>query len=524
MYAMPVHFGADSNDARSRRHKSLTSTDERGEHQGSTPAVGGVMRAATSTSAISMSTGSSGAVPLGIKNSVGLSQGDSSSEPLLTPLFHIKSRDTCIMAMEHNAHFAVTALSLSTGEIVVVAMAPFAAVGGSGSGSGSGSSAESQPHRVSASRNKLSLHSGSYTDKVDSLEKSIAKQHTEWNPSTHSVTITTLPSPCLQLAWAPWRYGLMLVCVCPGKAVQIFRYALQQWSEEIVSEQVMFCNAVAFAPNGVLACGCNKGRIVFLRKDNEEFGQPWRAIFRTGDGSSAPANAGGGRTSVEDRDADRRKDIVSISWSDPGTMLAVGDQDSTVRVYDIGSKADTFQLKLVYSHNVDSRSGLRQLAWAPSSARSFLILAVAATDHFLILIFSTAAHASMREAPRQAAAFQAERLGSALYFCNGVSNPQRGVGSSSGSSCGTGTDELLKLCWNGSGMKLATTHADGSTRVYQVRVMYKETRAGGASANAKNPSVAAESAEPLIVDICEESRVSAPLCDDTVLLTVDQSA
>ena len=535
MFSMPVHFGADSgSDTKSQQSRRLKSANTQPDLDNSSqPTTPLLVRGATAGGGMNK-TGSSGAVSGMLSGHKGLHGGGSgtgkgsgdANEPQLTPLFHIKSRDACIMAMEHNAHFNVTALSLSTGDVVVVAMGPFASGQATGS-SGESSAANGNSVRTSVNQTKFSLNSASYGDKIESLVKSSAKQGTEWNAMDHSATVTTLPSPCLQLAWAPWRYGLVLVCVCPGKAVQIFRYAMQQWSEELVSEQVMFCNAVSFAPNGVLACGCSKGRIVFLRKDNEEFGQPWRAIFRTGDGSTNnPGNSASGgvsasssRSSVEDRDADKRKDCVSISWSDPGTMLAVGDQDSTVRIYDISSKADAFQLKLVYSHTIENRSALRQLSWAPSSARSFFILAVAASDHFAVLIFSTSAHAIARETSagqRPVGPFQPERIGYALYPCNGAVN--RG-----GSVATSGTDELLKLCWNGSGMKLGTTHADGSTRVYQLRIMYKETRGGASSTMTSAKAGTADPSDALIVDICEESRVSAPLCDDTVLLTVEQS-
>jgi hypothetical protein len=440
---------------------------------------------------------------------------------LLTPLFHVTECDATITAIECGPpNSGVMAFALSTGD-VYVCRAPS---GEGGIARGSGRSVDWAP-----------VHIGAMPTAVTQLA---------W------------ASPCIT---STYRCVLHLVCCCPGRGVKVFTNdstaavaggnsaqgapsdaAKQGWSEETV--EVDDCVAVAWSSSSPvtssgpgqnpltlqhelsLVCVSGKQRIVCCQRRDEGYGVWVEAYAYSGTGGahaaasqwvpSADAGTVAGTSAPKaGQQAPKRstpghptKDVSCVAVScdacagaPAGNMLAVGDYDGWVRVFEAPTLQGTARqggasggagpangstsgpLTLLQLHHstlvaLSSAAGLsapapvvtspmcggvRHVAWAAAQGRSFAPLAyVAGTDLVVVLVAN--ALSSLLD--------NTIAIGTVLGYRRVVLD-----------------EEVFKVTWNPSGTRITTSHADGTVRVYCLTTTARDTRRARANSSAAMP-------------------------------------
>ncbi|RNF05774.1 uncharacterized protein Tco025E_07721 [Trypanosoma conorhini] len=340
----------------------------------------------------------------------------SSAIPLLPsvmrPLFHFTADDAVILAMEYNNHNKLLAVSTSNKEVFV------------------------------ASTRDMPL---------EGVQAANGEQ-VQWNPAENTVRIDHLRSPCTQLAWAPWQYGIYLACVCRGRQVRLYRLSHGRWSldEEVAAQD---CNSVAFSAHFTMACVTAKGKIlIFIQATvNEENTWTLHSTYSDGEYHGVTRQLSSRSRAI--------KGFNCVAWDDTGTWLAVGDDEGEVRVFLVSNEGRSIGEVAYISELVSDRSkGVRQVAWAPGAGRSFLILAVVASYKVTLLFFQRA-----RGGVNAGGSGAQTSVGTQLQFITKTSITM---------------EEVTELSWNIHGGRFATAHTDGAVCFWAVNISYQKGRRG----------------------------------------------
>ncbi|RNF11168.1 hypothetical protein TraAM80_01099 [Trypanosoma rangeli] len=335
----------------------------------------------------------------------------SSLSNVMRPLFHFTADDAVILAMEHNNHNKLLAVSTSNNEVFVT-------------------STRDMP--------------------LEGMQAANGEE-TQWSPAENTVRIDHLRFPCTQLAWAPWQYGIYLACVCRGKQVRLYRLSHGRWSldEEVEAQD---CNSVAFSAHFTMACVTAEGKLLIFVQTTVNGDNRWMLHSTHSDEESPNATR-----QLIDRSR-TVKAFTCVAWDETGTLLAVGDDEGELRVvfvYDEGRSIGevAYRSELVS----DRRKGIRQVAWSPGAGRSFLVLAVV-TSYKVTLLFFKRARVGMSGGGGSGSGAQAA-LGAQLHFVTKTS---------------VNMEEVTELSWNIHGGRFATAHTGGAICVWAVNISYQK--------------------------------------------------
>lgn len=452
---------------------------------------------------------------------------------LLKPLFHVAACDAMITSIECGPpNSGVMAFGLSSGE-VYICRAPSSEVGGG----------------VARDSGRASI---------------------DWELTP--VRIGTMSSAVTQLAWATPRVNsttrsvLHLVCCCPGRGVKVFSNdpfsrptgkettdaARRGWVEETV--EVEDCVAVAWSSSSPLSpsssaghannplmlqnelsliCVSGKQKIVCCHRRDDGYGAWVEAHSFSGVGTTSGGGAhalqaaaidASAGSSAPKQQAPKRssssmsRDVSCIAVScdacaagaPAGNMLAVGDYDGWVRVFEApslqgfarsgatasgsaptaGGNGSGPLILLQLSHSVlvslangaggttssttpqplSPCHGVRHVAWAAAQGRSFAPLGYVAGTELVVLLIANA-------------------------LCNLLDNTIA-VGTVLGYRRVVLDEEVFKMTWNPSGTRITTSHADGTVRVYCLATTYRDPRRARASSSAAMPVLLHQDGQP----------------------------
>lgn len=270
--------------------------------------------------------------------------------------------------------------------------------------------------------------------------------------------VARLQQPASQLVWARWKSTRMLGAIAGSRAVRLFTYGTDGAWKECEHADVPESNNIAFSPaRHELACACSGGRVVVVKRTNDVWSTRW---------TEAPE--GTARVSS-------RRDTLCVSWSDSG-LLAVGDNDGQVRV--LSTFRQPPQSTVLLSSKLDA--AVHHVAFAPSIARSFLLLAAATHDTVMVLAF-----AAPPEEPRETPTSSA--LGGSSYstdsFGGGppvtVAQRKGALGDGAAALLGMATLRLKememtsRLRWNSLGNTLCCSLVDGAVQMFRLKISYR---------------------------------------------------
>lgn len=429
-------------------------------------------------------------------------QGHSTS--FMSPIFHFTSHDATILAMEHNNHCKMLALSTSKNEIFVTLTQLMPVVENTGATGPNDDPFAVQPAPL------------------------LDERLLEWDPAAMTVLVDRLRYPCTQLIWAPWQHGVFFAAVCPNKQIRLYRYSHGRWAlDEALNTPD--CTSCAFSVHFTLACACKSGKVSLLARQASPTGgeegawtvcgvldpnaeDAYGAVTRGGssgggalrsrerrpDGERAvepsptslsrepgvsAANGGGGGggrpKTVFPPGATRRvaHDWLSVGFDEFGVLLAAGRRDGAVRVFTVlnegtvlGPVAFAFDPPPREAPSPSSSPSLstantglgecRQVAWSPSAGRSFLVLAIVYANRITLAVIrrprllqlAASGGGGTRGGAAPAPPLSLQLLATASVAC----------------------DEVAKLSWNTTGTRFVTSHTDSSVHVWSMHVSYQQ--------------------------------------------------
>ncbi|KPA82315.1 hypothetical protein ABB37_03411 [Leptomonas pyrrhocoris] len=438
----------------------------------------------------------------------GAFRAGSSGVSFMTPIFHLTAHDATILSMEHNNHCKLLGISTSKNEILVTWTQLMPVIENMGA--------------LRAADDDL--FGGDQAPPID-------ERLLEWDPATMSILIDEVPCACTELSWAPWQQGIYLAGLCPGHGIRIYHYSHGHWALDdcIRTTESTSC---AISNHFTVACACSRGRVeLWSRGAASGVGGPTPAaapsttarghsggIAGTG-GRFNPGPGGNGNGSSwvlcrtvtfplsEDEEASggsaagasrgqegarnngggvgllgathaapttatrhRTRDIVGVGWDESGALLAVGDQGGSVHVLAVTQEGTRLGEMVFHLPPSDGAAPCRRVAWAPSSGRSFLSLAMVFGDCVRIVLFRRPRFMSAAGLPhpghggRNAAVASGNSSGG-----GGVSGATLLVLASAMVPC----EEVTKLSWNGTGTRFVTSHLDSSVNIWAVDVRYQ---------------------------------------------------
>lgn len=420
------------------------------------------------------------------KTALPLHRGAGAGVSRMSPIFYFTAHDATILSMEHNNHCKLLALSTTKNDIVVTWT-------------------QLMP---------LIESFGDYCHDEDDLfglqgAPVMDKRLLEWDPATMSILIDQLTHPCTQLTWAPWQHGIVLVGLCLGHALRLYRYSHGRWALEgrIAAGE---CNSFAVSTHFTIACACNRGRVQLWTRNvsttataasRDAVGSSWmicdsftistddgddggggRAsgssglLHKVGEARGGAAATGATATTTTTATADRAsahrrrstagrhrpKDILSVDWDESGSLLGIGDQEGVVRVLSVGADGTKLS-QVVYQHPLRSFGSCQQVAWAPSSGRSFLILAAVFPSRILLFFFRRLRLMNAAGLPHGA---YANRRASPATLTSASSMELLTVAQA---PC----EEVAKLSWNNTGTRFATAGLDSAVSTWAVDIRYQ---------------------------------------------------
>ncbi|SYZ65244.1 hypothetical_protein [Leishmania braziliensis MHOM/BR/75/M2904] len=405
----------------------------------------------------------------------------------MNPIFHLTADDATILSMEHNNHCKLLGIATSKKEILVTWTQLMPVIENMGMLQGPDED----------------LFGGEQAIPVD-------ERLLEWDPATMSILIDKLPYTCTELSWAPWQQGIYLAGLCPGHGIRLYRYSHGNWALDdcIRSSESVSCTISA---NFTVACACSGGRVELwvrgstvsgravapgpspgsragdgtaINGGDEAKGTSWmlcRTImlpFDEDDGGSFRAHDGGRSSGAGSTPASaarhRRRDILGVAWDESGALLAAGDQGGSV--YVVAATQDSTRLDDVVYHQPTSAScgPCKQVAWSPSSGRSFLCLAMVFTTFVQLVLFRRPRFMNAAGLPHVEHSIDSAGGGRAREV--------RGSASTIAASplqvlatvqvpCG----EVARLSWNNTGTRFVTTHLDSSVNIWAVDFRYQHS-------------------------------------------------
>lgn len=323
-------------------------------------------------------------------------------------LFHFTASDAVILAMEHNSHSKLLALSTSKNEICVT------------------------------STSRIPLGGGAHEAKVGQQE---------WDPAEATVLLDSLPHPCTFLAWGPWQHGTYLACVCRGWEVRFYRLSHGQWSlDEIV--EVQGCTCVAFSCYFTLACVTADGNLLIFAQTKDKESSRWSICsdqFLEEEKRNLSVQLSNRGRSV--------KSYTCVGWDETGNLLAVGSDEGGFCVFYILDEGHCIGAVAYSSYSFSqSCGGFRQVSWAPGAGRSFLVLATLTSNELALFLFQRPRDKEEGgDRPRTFAEAQQLHL---------LAHTKVNV------------EDVTELSWNTSGVRFVTAHTDGKVCLWALEVSY----------------------------------------------------
>ncbi|CCW60654.1 unnamed protein product [Phytomonas sp. EM1] len=433
----------------------------------------------------------------------------------MSPIFHFTSHDTRIIAMEHNNHYKLMAISTSRREIFVTLTQEMPVVENMGA-----IKASEDPFGAGGGLSGLGVPPPPF------LNEGLLK----WDPAEMTVLVDQLQFPCTQLEWGPWQHGVYLAGMCPGWQIRVYRFSHSRWA---LDAEIKASNGVsiAFSSQCTLACACNSGEILlFVRRSDSSNGEgPWVlcCTFLPGPedhnitilprcaldsiqepGSSSVdldprfSNTSNLNTSTVETKAlhvDPSMRCLCVHFDDSGSLLASGFQDGSVRVFlvvDGGTRVGD----LVFSSGSTHRNNgmCRQVVWSPSSGRNFLLLAIVYANYFTILLFQrprlhnfffrSTGLTSGANALFPHAHMYAPLSDSGVGGRNTAKISERSLKLHVLESKTALCEGISKLSWNTTGTRFVTSHADGLVNAWSVDINYvqRHEQHNGMSSNCVN--------------------------------------
>nr|CCC90097.1 conserved hypothetical protein [Trypanosoma congolense IL3000] len=262
------------------------------------------------------------------------------SRGLLSPLFHFVAHDTAILAMEHNNHSKLLALSTSKNEVFVIntRQMQLGAIPASGG--------EGEPGTL-----RLPQHLS---------RDSVINAHSLYGPLGNLETI----SPVLSVAN---MYGCIDSLTAVGRWMECFRCR--------TAVQFLFFFFT-------MACACSKGKVLIFSRSNSHEDSVWSLTGTysfEGEGDSS-CDAAGSRSRAT-------RGCTCINWDESGGLLAVGDGAGGFRVLSICADGQRVSGIAFGPRSLTDRGALRHVSWAPGAGRSFVILSAVTIDGVALLFF-----------------------------------------------------------------------------------------------------------------------------------------
>lgn len=392
-------------------------------------------------------------LPVDSAGGVGRGEGRTASAAaamsVMSPVFHFTSHDTTIVAMEHNNHCRLLALSTSKNEVFVTLTQSMPVV--EDAAAAMGQSGPTLDERLQG-----------------------------WDPAAMTVLVDRLSFPCTQLRWAPWQHGVYLVGICPGKEVRVYRYSHGRWTLDAAITEPSDCLAFALSAQFTLACACRQGRILLLTRravPGEE--KAWTVCHRYS--PSPPSSARGGEAGGRRHEPGAGPvsgglfgDCLAVDFDESGSLLAAVDLKASVRVYGVSNEGKAIShVAFAKDSALGKRSGsggFRQVAWSPSAGRSFLVLAVVFSSRIHLWIFRRPRHLNAAGMSMNAGA--AAGGGGGRSSGGGQPLVQLQLLAESRVLC----EEVAKLSWNTTGTRFVTSHSDSSVHVWALDVTYQQAQ------------------------------------------------
>ncbi|CCW66532.1 unnamed protein product [Phytomonas sp. Hart1] len=415
----------------------------------------------------------------------------------MSPIFHFTSHDTTIIAMEHNNHYKLMAISTSRREIFVTLTQEMPVIENMGAiksfedlfGAGGGLS-------------------GSGVPPPPFLNEDLFK----WNPAEMTVLVDQLQYPCTQLEWGPWQHGVYLAGICPGWQIRVYRFSHSRWA---LDADIKASNgaSIAFSSQCTLACACNSGEILlFVRRSASlNGGSPWvlcctvstrpqdpnitfppkamDSIQEPGPGSvdldprfSSTSNLNISNVDTKVGHGDPSTRCLCVHFDDTGSLLASGYQDGSVKVFLVVDGGTQIR-DVVFSSSSTHQNGMcRQVVWSPSSGRNFLLLAIVYANYFTILLFQRPRLHSISSRSTGLTSggniiYQHAHMHTALGDSgvggrNTAKTGERALKLHVLESTTAACEGMSKLSWNTTGTRFVTSHADGLVHAWAVDISY----------------------------------------------------
>ncbi|CBZ30358.1 conserved hypothetical protein [Leishmania mexicana MHOM/GT/2001/U1103] len=403
----------------------------------------------------------------------------------MTPIFHLTADDATILSMEHNNHCRLLGIATSKNQIFVTWTQLMPVIENMG--------------MLRAPDDDL--FGGEHATPVD-------ERLLEWDPATMSILIDELPYTCTELSWAPWQQGIYLAGLCPGNGIRLYRYSHGNWALDdcIRSRESVSCS---ISKNFTVACACRGGRVELWVKGTTAFGtavapgpSPSLSVGDStatngGDGVSGTSwvlcrvltlpftedDDSGSRTHDGDRSGGagsssaaatrhRQRDTLGVAWDESGALLAAGDQGGSVYVV-AATQDSTWFGEVVYHQLPFALCGpCKQVAWSPSSGRSFLCLAMVFTTCVRLVLFRRPRFmnaAGLPHAAHSVGGGGGGRMGLAHGSVAPIAASPLEVLAMAQVPC----EEVAKLSWNNTGTRFVTAHLDSSVNIWAVDFRYQ---------------------------------------------------
>jgi len=405
---------------------------------------------------------------------------------VMRPWFHVTSGDATVVSLEHHAHSGLTAFALSSGEVFVT-------------------------------RPELAVNATT--------------------PPPWLSFVGKLPGAVSHICWAPWQYGSIFACCCPGKCAKVFscqssgagssRDDASPWTEELVD--VQDCLAVAFCSLSTqpsaplrLICACARGIIAVCQRGDESFGAWTDASYhQVAEISSSLSGSGGDvggkpsaslsasvnqtATTVSRRSGNpsisiaTARDLLSVSVAEGGSLLACGDAEGFVRLCEL--QADGKKGLVVRVVAVIAPAGLSSTSTSPPKGPSVNSSAPLSPMHgqqtlairhlawgpsngrsFIPLAYGSNTELNVilfATATHFLALLETTAMtSSAPTSVDAIQSHHQTYKRLGGRSMVIAPDrELLKLTWNPIGTRLSTSHIDGVTRIFALSVAHRDVAA-----------------------------------------------
>ncbi|KAG5467893.1 hypothetical protein LSCM4_00979 [Leishmania orientalis] len=413
----------------------------------------------------------------------------------MTPIFHLTADDATILSMEHNNHCKLLGIATSKNEILVTWTQLMPVI---------------ENMRMLRAQDD-DLFGGEEVTPGD-------ERLLEWDPAAMSILIDQLPYTCTELSWAPWQQGIYLAGLCPGHGIRLYRYSHGNWAlyDCIRSTESVSCS---ISTNFTVACACSRGRVELWARGSTALVAAVAPgplpVPSSGDSTAASGGDGAGGTSwvlcrtftlpltagedggFRTRDGDRSgdagsssavaarhrlRDTLSVAWDESGALLAAGDQGGSV--YVVSASQDSTQFGEVVYHQPSSAlcGPCKQVAWSPSSGRSFLCLAMVFTTCVRLVLFRRPRFMNAAGLPHVANSVRGGgggRAGGAHGSVAPIAASALQVLAVTQVAC----EEVAKLSWNSTGTRFVTTHLDSSVNIWAVDFRHqRQCKRDGANA------------------------------------------